>query len=226
MENAEPLRKKKLNPNDQLFLLGIKTILPALITVVLLVKAYQFINEILGAPINHLLRSSLVGLLHFQPADVEAWYPNVIGFLLAFSVFFLAGYFFAGYVGRRVFLLLEHGLAKLPVIRAVYPHAKQIVDFFTADKGPAVAGVVYFEYPRAGIYSIGFVTSEGMRDLSLQAGDQAIGIFLPSCPMPLGGFTMFVPKKDLIFADVSVDQVLRFMISGGALVPEVEKRAA
>src|SRR5262249_33807274 len=105
------------------------------------------------------------------------------------------------------------------VFKQVYPHVKQVVDMIFGEKQIAFKRVVLVEYPRKGIWSVGFVTSAGMRDVGEFAGERVLTVFIPSTPTPFTGFTITVKESEAMSAPITVDEALRFVLTGGVLVP-------
>lgn len=147
------------------------------------------------------------------------WYFRFIGLIVAVTLIYLAGRMLGGFIGRSVYARLEKMLTRIPVIKQVYPHVKQVVEMIFGEKQIAFKKVVLVEYPRKGIWTIGFVTSSGMRSVADAAGEQAITVFIPSTPTPFTGFTISVPRSQALELAITVDEALRFVLTGGVLVP-------
>jgi uncharacterized membrane protein len=108
----------------------------------------------------------------------------------------------------------------VPVIRKVYPYIKQLVDFLINDEDkPKFSRVVAVEYPRKGIWSVGFMTGGSLQTIEKQIPD-SITVFIPSSPTPFTGYTITVQKKDTVDLPISVEEAIRFAVSGGVLVPD------
>ncbi len=128
-------------------------------------------------------------------------------------------------VGTRKFILTnltdfgESILKNIPVFNRVYLLLKEITGAFFDDKRGLFKRVVFLEYPRKGIYSMAFVTQEKPWELSRVTGKDVISIFVPSPPNPATGMFMFVPREELIEANVSVEDGIKLVISGGASLP-------
>jgi len=110
-------------------------------------------------------------------------------------------------------------ISSLPVVRHVYGSVKQVTDFLFSENQIEVRKVVAFEYPRKGIWSLGFVTGESLLDVSTDAGEPCVSILVPTSPMPMTGYTMSVPKSETIDLDLTVDQAFQYIVSCGVLVP-------
>ena len=143
---------------------------------------------------------------------------------LAVGLALAAIYFVGALVGRRVGAYVvkkieEDVLAKLPVVSRVYGSVKQVTDFFFAEKQISYNSVVAVEYPREGVWSVGFVTGEGMRETVEAAGEPLYSILMPTSPMPMTGFTISAPRSKCHELDLTVEQAFQFCLSCGVLVP-------
>lgn len=150
-------------------------------------------------------------------------YPplQLLGLLVAILLFYFAGLLLQGFIGRAIYTRVERFLAKIPVFKQVYPHVKQLVDLLLGErKAMAFRKVVLVEYPRKGIYTVAFVTSSGMKIMADSAGEEVLSIFVPSTPTPFTGFTITVPKSQTIDLPISVDEAIRFVLTGGVLIPD------
>lgn len=151
---------------------------------------------------------------------VENHVPWWVGFAIAVTLVLGVGFVFKGYLGRQIWRVLERAIQRIPVIKVIYPYAKQVTEFFFAEKKQLhYEAAVAIEYPRKGIWSIGFVTSRGFRQIENLAGDDVVSVFIPSSPTPVTGYTIIVPRSQLIQLDVSTDEAIRFTMSGGVIVP-------
>ncbi|HJO27695.1 MAG: hypothetical protein CMK00_06310 [Planctomycetes bacterium] len=155
-------------------------------------------------------------------AEVKALVHPLIGVGLSLLLVLFLGYLASGYFGRRLVSMMERGLRTIPVIKSVYPYTKQVVDFFLADSTLEFDSVVAAPYPSEGIWSVGFVTGPGLKTIREKGGGQFISIFMPTSPMPLTGFTIFIEAERLIPLDLSVDEAFRVTVSGGVLIPPSE----
>ena len=111
-------------------------------------------------------------------------------------------------------------LARLPLISNVYSSVKQVTDFVFSERTVEYNRVVAIEYPRRGIWSIGFVTGESMLEITAAAGEPLVSVLVPTSPMPVTGYTMSVPRSDVMDLDITIDQAFQFTVSCGVLVPE------
>jgi len=148
------------------------------------------------------------------------WYLSILGLIVAITLIYLAGLLLGGILGRRLYEGVESLLSRIPGFKHVYPHVKQLVNLVMGDRRMAFKRVVLVEYPRKGVWSLGMVTSQSMRDIATAAGGPVLAVFIPSTPTPFTGFAINVPEKDVIDLPISVDEAIRFMITGGVLIPE------
>jgi uncharacterized membrane protein len=118
-----------------------------------------------------------------------------------------------------VYAAIEAFLSRLPGFKQVYPHMKQLVNLVIGERTIAFKRVVLVEYPRKGVWSMGLVTSPSMRAVTEQAGEPAVAVFVPSTPT-FTGVTISVPESDVIDLPISIDEAVRFVLTGGVLIPE------
>ncbi|MEM1166291.1 MAG: DUF502 domain-containing protein [Planctomycetota bacterium] len=151
------------------------------------------------------------------------WYLEGIGFVVAIIGIYLAGVFFGNLIGRRVYQRVERFFVRLPLVKQVYPNVKQITDFLVGDGSVkrAMPGskVVVVEYPRRGIWTVGLLTGGSMDLIERVAGQRLATVFIPSSPTPFTGYTINVPVEEVYEVAVTMDEAIRFVVSGGVLVP-------
>lgn len=127
--------------------------------------------------------------------------------------------FAAGFIGRFFVRIWESLLARMPVIRSVYSALKQIFETVLAQQSTAFRQVVLVEYPRRGTWALGFVSGVSKGEVQRLTKDDCINVFLPTTPNPTSGFLLFVPKDDVIPLEMSVEDGLKMVISGGIVTP-------
>lgn len=141
-------------------------------------------------------------------------------------VLYLLGKFLAAGIGRFFLVLFERGIFRLPLVRNVYGAVKQVTDFMLNEREMEYTRAVAVEYPRKGIWSLGFVTGESLPDLRAAANEPVLALMIPSSPMPLTGVTITVPKSETIELNMTLDQAFQFVISCGVVVPPTQIRSA
>ena len=187
---------------------GLLITLPAFFTVYLIYVVFRFIGGILGKVINFYLKKSLGFSI-----------PG-LGIILGVIVVTLIGFVATNYFGKRLFKALEIWFLKFPFIRRIYPAAKQIVDSFISRESPAFKKVVLVEYPSKGIWSLGFLTSESFDEAIKKTGEDLVHVFIATTPSPLTGFLILVPKNNIKPLDISIEDGVKLIISGGIVRPE------
>jgi len=144
---------------------------------------------------------------------------DLIGLVVAIIMVYFAGRLLGGYFGRRIYRRLESTIISIPGVKQVYPYVKQIVDFlFGEDRQVGFERVVVVEYPRKGIWSIGLLTGQAMKTVAERAGD-SVTVFIPSSPTPFTGYTITLPRSEVYDLPITIDEALRFVVSGGVLLP-------
>jgi uncharacterized membrane protein len=153
-------------------------------------------------------------------------YLSGTGLVVGIVLIYLAGMLLGGLIGRRVYSRFETWISRIPGFKQVYPHVKQVVNLVMGDQPMAFKRVVLVEYPRKGIWSVGLVTSGSLKSVSDQAGGPTVSVFIPSTPTPFTGFVINVPEDQVVDLPLSVDEAIRFALTGGVLIPEHQKVAA
>ncbi|MBC8355363.1 MAG: DUF502 domain-containing protein [Planctomycetes bacterium] len=142
---------------------------------------------------------------------------------LFFSVFLLVSYmlgkFVAAGVGRMLVNWAEVLIQRLPLVSNVYGSVKQVTDFVLTEREIEFNRVVAVEYPRKGVWSIGFVTGESMADIRAAANEPVLSVLMPTSPMPVTGFTITILKSEAVDLNITVDQAIQFVVSCGVVVP-------
>ena len=150
--------------------------------------------------------------------------PATIAIFIA--VLYLLGKFLAAVLGRFIWHQIESLINQLPIIRNVYSSVKQITDFAFSETEFQFTRVVAVEYPRKGIWSMGFVTGEGFSNIRDAAGEPMLTVLMPTSPMPATGFTISVPKSETVDLDITIDQAIQFCVSCGVVIPESQRATA
>lgn len=143
--------------------------------------------------------------------------PALLAILLA--VMYLTGKLLAVGIGKIFWHWFESLINRVPIIRNVYSSVKQVTDFAFSENDIEFTRVVAVEYPRKGIWSIGFVTGESFIDIRKAVGEPMLSVLMPTSPMPATGFTITVPKSETIELDITIDQAIQFCVSCGVVVP-------
>ena len=142
-----------------------------------------------------------------------------LGLLVAFVGFVIVGALTRGLIGRWLLHTGERILNQMPVVRGVYAATKQILETILARQSTAFRQAVLVEYPRRGIWAIGFITGTTQGEVQNVTEEETVNVFLPTTPNPTSGFLLFIPRKDLVNLDMPVDAAIKMVISGGIVTP-------
>jgi uncharacterized membrane protein len=145
----------------------------------------------------------------------------------ALSITIVALYFLGRFVTARIGTWFVHKfeylMTQVPLVRNVYSTVKQVTDFVLSDREVEFKRVIALEYPRKGLWTLGFVTGEGMLECSAAAGEAMLTVLIPTSPVPAGGFTIMAPRSQVVDLDMTVDQALQFVVSCGVLTPPAQR---
>ncbi len=155
----------------------------------------------------------------FRPEALLGFRIPGLGAILALIVLIVTGTFVANLVGRRLVNFYESFLARIPLVRTVYSAVKNFAELVLSDTGSSFKKVLLIEYPRKGLYSIAFQTSEEPEEVEFRTGVSLVTVFLPTTPNPTSGFMLFVPRDHIKELDMSVEEALKMIISLGVVVP-------
>ncbi|MBI1206809.1 MAG: DUF502 domain-containing protein [Azospirillum sp.] len=147
-----------------------------------------------------------------------------LGVLFVLVALTVIGMFTAGYVGKLVVRIGESIVERMPVVRSIYGALKQIFVTVLANKSTAFREVVLLEYPRLGVWSLGFITGPPLRQIQELTCEEVVNVFIPTTPNPTSGYLLFVPRKDMIPLDMTIEEGLKMLISGGIVLPPERPR--
>lgn len=147
------------------------------------------------------------------------WFTIPLLLLALLSVLFFVGRFLAAGMGRFVVSGFERGVNQLPIVRNLYGSVKQVTDFVLSEREIEFTRVVAVEYPRVGLWSLGFVTGESLPPLKKSLGEEMVSVFIPTSPMPMTGFTVNVRKREALDLELTIDQAVQFIVSCGVVCP-------
>ena len=146
---------------------------------------------------------------HYLPIDIPG-----IEILISIIIITFIGWLSLSFLGKKIIDILNYILTKIPILRTIYSAIGQMTDSFTKNDN-SQKSVVLFEYPRKGIWAVGFATKENNGIISKKINEELVNIFVPTTPNPTSGFLLMIPKKDLIYLDVSFEQASKFIVSAG-----------
>lgn len=181
----------------RIFIAGILTAIPAFITVEILRFLFRFTDQILAPLIERIIGIHIPGL----------------GLVTMIVSIFILGLFVTNFLGRRLYAFFEKLLLKVPFVSGIYNTSKQIVQTFSPENRKAFQKVVWLQYPRREIWSLGFVTGSS----TSKDGIPYYNIFIATTPNPTSGFVIFVPQANTIDSNMPIEDGFKLLISGGML---------
>ena len=181
------------------FIAGIVVLIPIGITLYLTLFLIRISGRIIPKEINP------NNYLPFNIPGVEI--------IIALIVITFIGWLSLSFLGKKFFELFNNILRKIPILRTIYSAIGQMTETFTKSDNKQKS-VVLLEYPRKGIWAVGFATKENKGLIKNKVGEDIINVFVPTTPNPTSGFLM-VPKKDLIYLDITFEQASKFIVSAG-----------
>ncbi|MDK1032361.1 MAG: DUF502 domain-containing protein [Planctomycetia bacterium] len=202
---------------------GVATLLPALLTIVVIVYGLTFLHTHVGQHINRGIiwgHEKIFGWDGEVVAELYGNFPlNLAGTIVAVVGICVFGYLLAGFIGVRIWRSVERIVQRVPIVRQIYSPAKQITEFVFSEKKLEFSRVVAVEYPSKGIFSVGFVTGRSFPAINNHVGEHYLTVFVPNSPWPMTGFTICVSRDRIVYLPVSTDEAFRFLISGGVIGP-------
>lgn len=151
------------------------------------------------------------------------------GLIVALLLITLIGFLTANIIGRTIVAYGEHLLDRMPLVRNIYRGLKQILETVLSNKANSFKQVGLIEYPRKGLWALVFIAAETtgeLQDVLHSPADETVSVFLPTTPNPTSGFLLFVPKKDVVYLAMSVEEGAKLVISAGLVVPEYQQKLA
>jgi uncharacterized membrane protein len=194
-------------------LAGLLFLTPVYVTIYILVLLFRFMDGIFAPLIDRAFATFL--------GERELHIPG-LGILLTLTVILFLGWLSRRMVGRRVLDAVESFIRRIPIARSVYGATKGVLEAVSRDQADAFKKVVLIEYPRRGIYGIGFVTgSSAYWDaVDPRVDQELVPVFVPTTPNPTSGFLLLVPPHEIMDCPMTVEEGIRMVVSGGILQPE------
>ncbi len=204
--------------------------MPAIVTIWILVWGYKFIQSSIGVHINRVLAWLTIAIQGGpENVDAEMWrnfwihgWGSIAGFVIALFIVLAVGVIVANVVGRSLWKAAERFIMNIPVFNQIFPHIKQVTDFLLSQEKAEklFSRVVLVEFPRKGVWAVGFVTGSGIEKLATNAEKKSLTVFVPSAPSPVNGFVIVVDEAETIDAGMTVEEAFRYIISSGVISPQ------
>lgn len=190
------------------FATGMLVLVPIALTVFIIIRLFQWIDGILR---------DTVFLLGLNIGDKPI--PGV-GFVALILLIIVVGLIARNYIGKQIIALGDKIVTRIPIINRIYITIQQISQAFLGEHREVFKKAVIFEYPRLGVYSIGFFTQDTKGLVQDNISEDVVSIIVLTVPNPTSGFLVFVPKDQVVELDMPVEEALKLVISGGSIVPK------
>jgi len=197
-------KKSLLSSLRNNFIAGVVVLIPIGITLYLTLFIINVSSKLIPKEINP---------NHYLPYNIPG-----LEILIAVLLITIIGWLSLSFIGKRLFNLFESLLNKIPIIRTIYSAVEQLIETFTKSKSDKKT-VVLIEYPRKGVYAVGFATKENTGEIKNKAGKELINVFVPTTPNPTSGFLLMFPKDEVIYLDLSFEEASKFIVSAGSFNP-------
>ena len=182
------------------FITGIVVLIPIGITIYLTLFIISISSKILPEELNP---------NNYLPYEVQG-----VEILISIILITFIGWLSLSFIGKKLLNLVNEIFKKIPILRTIYSAVGQMTATFTQKKGRKKS-VVLVEYPRKGVWAVGFATKENTGEIKKKTKEDLINVFVPTTPNPTSGFLLMFPKKDVIFLDINFEQASKFIVSAG-----------
>ncbi len=182
------------------FIAGVVVLIPIGITLYLTLFIIKLSSNLVPKEINP---------NNYLPFDIPG-----LEILIAVFIITFVGWISLSFLGKKFFELFNSLLRKIPILRTIYSAIGQMTETFTKNNKEK-SSVILMEYPRKGVWAVGFATKENKGIISTKTNEDLVNVFLPTTPNPTSGFLLMVPKKELIYLDVTFEQASKFIVSAG-----------
>jgi len=221
------------------FMRGLAAILPTLVTLWLLIWAWDFLWQNIGKFILNFIR------IAWDDAIAQGWLPfqtrhyiitrlddndlstRILGVGLSIVLVYIIGVFVGNLIGRAFWRVAERAVLRIPLVRAIYPAVKQVTDFVLTDHAHQFQGsrVVAVQPHEQNIWSVGLVTSARQWNLGENGPEEMVTVFVPSTPTSFSGYVLVVPRSKVVELPMTVEEAMRLLVTGGVIMPEEVKTA-
>ena len=199
------------------FVTGLAVVLPAVLSVAVLVWLFGVVSNITDTvliflPDSWTRKEGGAGALY--------WHWKLVALVLTVILVSLVGRLARYYVGKQLIEWVDAALLRVPLLNKIYSTIKQVNEAFSTNKKSSFRQVVLVEFPRSGQYAVGFVTGEQTQEVQAKAKGKVVSVFIPTTPNPTSGFLILAPEESLTKLNMSVADGIKFIVSLGSLSPE------
>jgi uncharacterized membrane protein len=193
----------------KIFLTGIVAIIPVVISIYIFFFLLGIIDNFLNI---------IPARIH--PDRLLGFHIPGLGVIFTILLIFMTGLLTQSYIGGRLLKAGDKLLNHIPLFRSIYQPTKQVIDSLFSDKSRNFRGVVLVEFPRKGVYTLGFVTGDTQGEAEEKTQDRCINVFVPTTPNPTSGYYIIIPEREVIHMDMTVEEAIKIIISSGLVVPQ------
>ncbi len=199
------------------FVTGLLLLLPGVITLALLKWLFGTVSSVTNILLVWVPRE----ITHQQEGKGEMWwYWSLVALCIAGFLVALVGLLARYYVGKRIIAAVDSLALRVPMLNKVYGTIKQVNEAFSSDKRSSFKTVVLIEFPRTGLYSLGFLTSDQNHEVQARTRENVVSVFVPTTPNPTSGYLVMVPENKVTKLDMPVADGIRYIISLGSVSPD------
>ena len=196
------------------FLAGFLIVAPISLTLYILYHLFRFLDGILSSAVTNFLVHQ-VGIEKLR----NTYLPG-LGILAILALLIIVGAFARNYLGKKMITIGDYIVTHIPLMNRIYIAIGEISEAILSEKGEVFKKAVLIEYPRKGLYSVAFFTQDTKGPVQDVLRDDVVSVFLPTTPNPTSGYLLFVPKSKVRDLDLSVEEALKLVISGGSIHPK------
>jgi len=159
----------------------------------------------------------------YHPDTLLQFHIPGLGVIFVILLIFISGLMMKSYLGNRIVQIGEAIFHRIPVIRSIYDGTKQVVDRMFVQHNRSFKKVVLVEFPRPGVYALGFVTGSAHDRIVREVGRSCTNVFVPTTPNPTSGYLLVIPDQELLEVNITVEEALSYIVSCGLVQPQVLK---
>jgi uncharacterized membrane protein len=208
---GKPVTKRKSSN----ILAGLFAILPLFLTVYIINLIFKFLSKFSAPFLKPTFQK-------YIPAQYSNFVVFVSSIMLTLLIIWVIGFLVSRFVGKKFLRLFECLIDRIPLIKNLYFGIRKLLDYFN-NSTIAFRQVVLVEFPRKGVYSVGFLTSETWQEIQTVTPEDVVNVFVPTTPNPTTGFLIMIPRKEVIHLTMSVEEAVFFIMSGGIVTPGSQK---
>ena len=201
---SKKIKKSIFSRIRNYFITGVLVLIPIGITVYLTIFLIKISSKLLPKELNP---------DYYLPYNIPG-----LEIIISLILITVIGWLSLTFLGKRFIAFFESILNRIPILRTIYSSAEQLLENFSQDKKNKKS-VVLIQYPRQGVWAIGFATKENTGKIKNAIGEETINVFVPTTPNPTSGFLLMFPKKDVIFVDLTFEEASKFVVSAGSINP-------